>query len=368
MVLGYTDIMILVWVMWGASFTMTIARGGLRWYSQQQLFADDYFVFGGLLTLTGLSAVITRLLPQFYLTAEYMKAMVANPLTPLPLPQEEFVHRTETSLKLMFSQMLLFWSTLWAAKFSLLFFFQRLVIGLPKYMRIWWAVFMTVLLLYLACMISNFTTCVPLKKYWSATGCSAPEDPKRSDKSIRFATAADVAADCLIMLLPLNLLRNLQISASQKFGLATIFSLGSIIIAFAVVRLMQVTKATSQASIDVTTTANGPILLSMWSDIESAVSIIVATLPAFRFLLNGKIGRTGAGATRYYGSAAAGYGSGVKGGKRNVLNTVRSEGGRGIKLGSLCEREGSVEFGSQTGFNLEDGISKQLLRQVGETR
>jgi hypothetical protein len=71
-----------------------------------------------------------------------------------------------------------------------------------------------------------------------------------------------------------------------------IFSLGTIIIAFAFARLAQVTKATSNAAKDLTTIADGPVLLSMWSHIESSVSVIVATLPAFRYLLNGKIGRT----------------------------------------------------------------------------
>jgi hypothetical protein len=86
--------------------------------------------------------------------------------------------------------MLLFWSTLWAGecfcgpaprrmfgptntnggkgKFSLLVFFRQMVKGLPTYMYIWWAVFTLVLMTYLGCILSNFLTCVPLQKYWSA--------------------------------------------------------------------------------------------------------------------------------------------------------------------------------------------------------
>jgi hypothetical protein len=86
------------------------------------------------------------------------------------------------------------------------------------------------------------------------------------------------------MILPLHLLRNLTISRPHKFGLAVLFSLGAIIVAIALVRLVQVTKATGDSAEDPTTIANGPVLLSMWSHIESTVSMIVATLPAFRFL------------------------------------------------------------------------------------
>ncbi|KZM18437.1 hypothetical protein ST47_g10396 [Ascochyta rabiei] len=267
--LDYTHLMLLIWTLWGISSILTALRVFTRWHSQRQVFADDHFVFFGFLTLTGLTVVITRVLPQFYLAGAYTAAMMQDPTTPMPLPADEFIGRTQTSLKLMFSQMLLFWTTLWAAKFSILFFFRRLLNGLPRYIKAW-----------------------PLPKYWSATGCSDPEDLVRADTSIKFATSADVVADAIIMILPLNLLRKLQVSALQKFGLAVIFSLGTIIIAFAFARLAQVTKATSKVARDPSTVADGPVLLSMWSHIESSVSIIVATLPAFRYLLNGKIGRT----------------------------------------------------------------------------
>jgi hypothetical protein len=56
------------------------------------------------------------MLPQFYLANEYAKATLGDPLTPLPLPVDEFVERTRTSLKLVFSQMLLFRTVLWAGK------------------------------------------------------------------------------------------------------------------------------------------------------------------------------------------------------------------------------------------------------------
>lgn len=88
------------------------------------------------------------------------------------------------------------------------------------------------------------------------------------------------------MVLPLNLVWKLRVTTRHKAGLGLLFSLGAIIIAFALVRMVQVTKATSQTAQDPTTVANGPVLLSMWSHIESSVSVIVATLPAFRFLLS----------------------------------------------------------------------------------
>ncbi|CAG5156673.1 uncharacterized protein ALTATR162_LOCUS4470 [Alternaria atra] len=360
MTLNYTELMALIWSLWGASFILTASRGFLRWKSQRRIFADDYFVFFGLLSLTALSAVITCLLPQFFLAQEYMKELIVDPLTPMPLPPDEFVERTRTSLKFMFSQMLLFWTTLWAAKFSILFFFRRLVIGLPAYMRAWWACFVLVLLLYLASVASNFLTCRPLSKYWSATGCSDPDDIIRADASIKFATSADVVSDALIMLLPLNLLRKLQVSPQQKFGLAVIFSLGTVIIAFAFARLAQVTKATSNP--DPATLADGPVLLSMWSHIESSVSVIVATLPAFRYLLNGKMGRTrpSRSAPPVYGSAEPSA-SGAQSKARRVFSGHRWSHNTGLRLPSSEQgRKGSNDWGSETELRPMAGIEKQV--------
>ncbi|GKT78221.1 CFEM domain-containing protein [Colletotrichum tofieldiae] len=358
-VLGFTEMMTLIWVLWAAALGMTIFRGSFQWILQRRLYADDYFIIAGLATLTALSAVITAMLPQFYLAGEYTKAAAEDPLASLPLSPEEFTARTIASLKLMFSQMLLFWTTLWAgwltlsghlsAKFSILFFVRRLVTGLPRYIHAWWACFVAVMLLYLACMFSNFLTCTPLTKYWSA------KDLVRADASIKFATGADIAADVLIMVLPLNLLRKLTTSRSHKLGLAVLFSLGGIIIAFAIARLAQVTKATGDAAKDPTTVANGPVLLSMWSHIESSVSIIVATLPAFRFLLSKNRNMTKKTTNKYVGPTIGGSGMSLRS-RKWQKGAVRLEGGD-------SDGRGSAQ-GSETELRPVRGIQKEFEYKV----
>jgi hypothetical protein len=89
------------------------------------------------------------------------------------------------------------------------------------------------------------------------------------------------------MLLPLNLLRQLQLGRKQKVGLAGVFTVGFVIIIFAIVRLVEVTQATQAVQQDPTKVAESPIKLSAWSHIEGSVSVIVASLPTFRFLHRG---------------------------------------------------------------------------------
>lgn len=104
----------LIWSLWSLSLLLTGMRGFTRWHSQHQIYTDDYFIFFGLFSLTGLTVVITLVLPQFYLAGAYAAAAMKDPMAPMPLPPDVFIERTRTSLKLMFSQMLLFWTTLWA--------------------------------------------------------------------------------------------------------------------------------------------------------------------------------------------------------------------------------------------------------------
>lgn len=163
------------------------------------------------------------------------------------------------------------------------------------------------------------------------------------------------------MVLPLNLLRKLQINARQKFGLAMIFSLGTIIIAFAFVRLAQVTKATSNAAKDPTTVADGPVLLSMWSHIESSVSVIVATLPAFRYFLNKKVGRTqGRSSTR----ERSGPRSTAQAAGQSKTRRVLSGQWAGNSSRTMSNRDnskvGDNDWGSETELRPVQGIEKRV--------
>lgn len=79
--------------MWAVALLLTLSRGLIRWHSQRQIFADDYFIFGGILSLTALTAVITCLLPQFYLAGSYTAALMQDPTT--PLPPDAFLARTQ---------------------------------------------------------------------------------------------------------------------------------------------------------------------------------------------------------------------------------------------------------------------------------
>ncbi|KAG5935787.1 hypothetical protein E4U53_000359 [Claviceps sorghi] len=279
-----TETLTLIWVLWAIALGMVALRIVFQWRMNRQLYAADYFVILGLMTFTTLTAIVTITVPHGYFMANYFVQRVENPSAPPPLPLEEINQRSIVALKYTFSLLPLFWTTVWSAKLSILFFIRRLLIGLPSYM-LWWRICLVVVVaLYFACLCSQYLTCLPLERNWVPYGCSRPDDFERQDGTIKFATGADISSDLLTMILPLNLLRNLTVTKLQKLWLITVFSLSAIIIAVALVRLIQVVEATDQSRHDLLAGVKMLLARSLWSQIESTVALVVASLPALRFI------------------------------------------------------------------------------------
>jgi hypothetical protein len=89
-----------------------------------------------------------------------------------------------------------------------------------------------------------------------------------------------------VMLLPLHHVWTLRISITQKLALACLFCLGMVVVAIAFTRMYDVIKATSEGAVDETKLADAPLILLLWSQIEAAVSVIVANLPSLRSFMH----------------------------------------------------------------------------------
>lgn len=92
-----------------------------------------------------------------------------------------------------------------------------------------------------------------------------------SNFSLYYATAVDILCDLLIMALPLRELWNLRINRQQKSVLAAIFSLGFVVIVFAVVRVIETSASIHHVD---------PIWLALWSMIEASVGKQRLRLPS----------------------------------------------------------------------------------------
>lgn len=100
---------------------------------------------------------------------------------------------------------------------------------------------------------------------WTLSACISNEAKRGSYISLYLNYALDVTTDVSIMLLLLSLLHNLQINMRRKIGLGILFSLGSVCIVAATVRVIQVGSTGS------TTSWFLPTWLEYWSLLESAL-------------------------------------------------------------------------------------------------
>ena len=110
-------------------------------------------------------------------------------------------------------------------------------------------------------------------------GCETKRDIWVSIFSLYYSTVVDIICDLLIMALPLRLLWNLQINRQQKTALAAIFSLGFIIIIFAIVRVIETSASIHHVD---------PVWLALWSMIEAGIGMTYSnvkySLPADRWI------------------------------------------------------------------------------------
>lgn len=120
------------------------------------------------------------------------------------------------------------------------------------------------------------------------------------------------------MMLPLRLLRELQVSRPQKIGLGAVFCLGLAIIAVAIVRLTQI----------IGTERADPVGLAVWGLVESTVSVIIGCLPPLKSFLGKQI-------SKFTGAIYAYGGGGYSGGR----HSGRIQGGSGNKP-SFASRSG----------------------------
>jgi hypothetical protein len=106
-------------------------------------------------------------------------------------------------------------------------------------------------------------SCGPdVRKFFAFNKCSGPQSVWSSNFSVYFSTAVDVFTDLCIMAMPLRLIYNIKVSLKQKIGLVAVFSLGFVMIVFAIIRANQ--SLAQQGFVNLT-------LLLIWSTLAASI-------------------------------------------------------------------------------------------------
>jgi hypothetical protein len=123
------------------------------------------------------------------------------------------------------------------------------------------------------------------------------------------------------MVLPIWVLRTIQIPRKQKFGLGILFSLGIIIIAFELFRFFEFLPLTDGGG-----SLTMPII---WSVLETNIAIVVSCLPIYRTLLDNEKKRIARRSRVETAAGQPGYTTFLNVGKQNSLSTVHTHDSNG---------------------------------------
>jgi hypothetical protein len=93
--------------------------------------------------------------------------------------------------------------------------------------------------------------------------CTTPRNVRLEQVSLRYSTAVDVLTDLMIIALPMSLAMRVKIPWKPRLALLAVFSLGGVIIVFAIMRVIFVNKKHTQPEIS---------WLNLWSSIEVSVA------------------------------------------------------------------------------------------------
>ncbi|EAW21803.1 uncharacterized protein NFIA_069740 [Aspergillus fischeri NRRL 181] len=232
------------WTGAGLGIIFASIRFGIRIKRMKRLLVDDYFVLLALVFLVTNAILQTLQAPHLY----YMLLNVTGP---------DIVYHALKYTHYEFVIIGIFWSVLWSIKGSFLALFWLISDGLPHYRRVWWGVTIFAVLAYIGCWLASILNCHPPSDYF------------------RFGI---VVVELWLMYLPLRILWKTKMNLHQKLGLATVFCLGFIIIAAAIIRAVAITgKAYSDQA-----------ALAIWGIAESSISMIVGCLPPFKSFITSR--------------------------------------------------------------------------------
>lgn len=141
------------------AIVFTILRTTIRAQLFRTLSADDASVIFALLVLVAVGALCTYATP-----AIYELYVIDQPRSSEILVSPDVTDQLNYFLRLQFAIIALFWTSVWAVKFSFLIYYKRLFASIPgtNHVFVWrFALFFTILA-YVSCQVINLKSCTPI--------------------------------------------------------------------------------------------------------------------------------------------------------------------------------------------------------------
>ncbi|KAE8413509.1 hypothetical protein BDV36DRAFT_28382 [Aspergillus pseudocaelatus] len=256
-----------LWAFTAIDTVFVVFRIFVRLAFFRRLYVDDLFVLlAWAIMLT--NAVIWQIQGQV-LYKLYAISAGQEPYTPAVLPMFESFMRYIAPMTIMF------YSGLWAIKFSFMSFFFRLNSKVKSH-RLWWYVVMLVVAgVYIASVADIDYKCSLGGMEFIISKCSDLDHVHYQNRTFWANCVGDIVTDILILSIPVLILWNTHISLRKKLILFSVFSATILIMVVAIIRV--VVNNSLNSSVDIG-------WLYFWSFVEMGTGIIIACIASFRQL------------------------------------------------------------------------------------
>ncbi len=134
-------------------------------------------------------------------------------------------------------------------KISILLFYRRLTLGLPRFWFLYliWAAIAFTVCYTIGLLVELFVICRPLTSYWESYSPTYGKDFTCANEHVAFlfSAAASVTSDIYASVLPMLLVRTLNMTCRQRLSMYALFSAGLLTAGTGVARLITFIPATT---------------------------------------------------------------------------------------------------------------------------
>ena len=142
---------------------------------------------------------------------------------------------------------------------------SRLIMKLPFERKLLYGFWATLLLTFIASIVTVFTGCTPLRRSWQIN--PNPGDCTIGSIWIYTYEVSNIITDVLLMAVPLSLIMSAKIAVMQRLRILLLFSIGILLISISIVRIIRGKDSRSQAG------------HTLWASLEVLFASIVAVTP-----------------------------------------------------------------------------------------
>ncbi|KAG6988946.1 hypothetical protein G7Y79_00067g095610 [Physcia stellaris] len=260
-----TSVEAFCWSMTALAIVFSILRYWIRLFTPKKYMWDD---------LTHLLALGTSI-ATVALYQTLFRDGLQRKLIPPP-SQEVYVNLYVRVRHRSIAIALLTYTTLWLVKATFLLLYREIFWINKTFRKAWWAVTLFIIITYWAtvgAVAGVLVRCGSVKNNFSIEECMKPTY-KYNEVLLDCTCALGVATDVAVIVLPIWMLKGLQMHLRQKLGLGFMFSLAIIITVFDIVRTI---KSEGQSSISE---------VAVYNMAQSSVAIIVSSVSVYRSFLS----------------------------------------------------------------------------------